>query len=333
MNASGSGSVFPILPSLYLGWKEWEDKINTEFKSVTFNLDLKTNVEALSTRQPEIENPKALCEKAKFIATPYIAWDINDEPILAYFPSSLSQQVFDETDRQLKAFSDTNACQKHLKTSGDYRHPDDDSETAKSAKSVYNGKYGTLYLGIWHELGHERTDAPLVTANMVSGSKTFSKCGRLLESLGGLTTELSMMFGAFNLESCLGAMENFEKLCKSMPIETRATKTCAWEAWTSRAFLFNVQTGPHQDVKDDPSSYAAITTFGEFTGGDLVIPQLGGGLKFRLQPRDVIFIKGRLVHFVSPWEPKGEKGRRFSVVHFNHESVTNWVQDRDDKVT
>jgi hypothetical protein len=75
--------------------------------------------------------------------------------------------------------------------------------------------------------------------------------------------------------------------------------------------------------------YAVIMVFGSFTGGDFVVPQLK--LKFPFRSGDVIFIKGHMLeHFVTPWQPEGHDGGRFSVVHFNHQAVVDWVNAKLD---
>jgi hypothetical protein len=37
-----------------------------------------------------------------------------------------------------------------------------------------------------------------------------------------------------------------------------------------------------------------------------------------------------LEHFVTPWQPEGNGGGRFSVVHFSHQAVIDWVSAKLD---
>jgi hypothetical protein len=150
----------------------------------------------------------------------------------------------------------------------------------------------------------------------------------LFQELEPLTTEISMLFAAFYFRAWARARRVFNVLCEYLPGATALTRTSPWEAWTHRALLFNLNTHIHRDLNDDVHGFAAITVFGSFTGGNFVIPELR--IKFPFQPGDVIFLKGQmLAHFVTPWEKKGEDGERFSIVHFNHQKVADWVNRKN----
>lgn len=65
---------------------------------------------------------------------------------------------------------------------------------------------------------------------------------------------------------------------------------------------------------------------GEFTGGELVVPELK--VQVALQPNDVIFIRSRLLeHFLAPFS-----GTRYVFVSFHHASLFEQVDENEEQV-
>jgi len=165
----------------------------------------------------------------------------------------------------------------------------------------------------------------LGAVNKVRGtSGDLSVSARLMLKMESLTTELSTLFCAFNCYAWHHARFVGNYIWEHVPASV-ITRSGDFDAWTGRAVLFNLFTHAHCDPNDEKYGYAVITCFGSFEGGDFVIPE--PGLKFRLRPGDVIFLKGAVLrHFVTPWKKVGEDGGRISVVHFNHQSVVDWAR-------
>jgi Oxygenase domain of the 2OGFeDO superfamily len=109
--------------------------------------------------------------------------------------------------------------------------------------------------------------------------------------------------------------------------ETKICRAGDFDCWAHRAFLFNLDTHAHRDVRDYRLGYAVIVVFGAFTGGEFVIPGLN--IKFPFQPGDVIFIRGQaLQHYITQWEPEGRNGERFCITHFTHQSLVDYISGK-----
>ena len=71
----------------------------------------------------------------------------------------------------------------------------------------------------------------------------------------------------------------------------------------------------HKDMSDTPRGWVAMICCGNFTGGYLVLADLGVKLDFK--PGDIIFFRSRLLeHFITDFV-----GERSSLVFFTHENV------------
>lgn len=83
------------------------------------------------------------------------------------------------------------------------------------------------------------------------------------------------------------------------------------------AVLYNARVRSHKDTKDVRGGYTAMTCFGPFDGGELVLPQLGENgkaLKIEYQPGQIIcFASSAIEHGIAP-----VTGERASVVFFTH---------------
>ena len=79
----------------------------------------------------------------------------------------------------------------------------------------------------------------------------------------------------------------------------------------------NLAAQPHRDKSDYKKGWVAMCCFGNFTGGELVIPMLK--MKFKFQPGDVIFFRSTVLeHYVLPFV-----GDRTSLVFFTHHNIMN----------
>ena len=90
--------------------------------------------------------------------------------------------------------------------------------------------------------------------------------------------------------------------------------------YEGRELLFNRLSGLHTDSQDPPLAWAILTAFGEFKGGYIFLPNLE--LRIRLEPGDIVLIRGRVVpHLIEDWTG----GQRISIPHFTHSSVWRTV--------
>jgi hypothetical protein len=82
------------------------------------------------------------------------------------------------------------------------------------------------------------------------------------------------------------------------------------------------QTNIHRDVKESQYGYSCVISCGEFTGGDLVLYELGYTLE--VAPGDVLLFPDSLISHSN--EPA--QGNRKSVVTFTQENMfDNWARE------
>ena len=97
--------------------------------------------------------------------------------------------------------------------------------------------------------------------------------------------------------------------------------------YDGREVLWNVLSDLHTDRQDPVFGWAILCTFGDFKGGHIYLPNLG--LRMRMQPGDIVFIKGRVLrHKVEEWTG----GQRICVPHFTHTSVWKMVKELGDRL-
>jgi hypothetical protein len=95
------------------------------------------------------------------------------------------------------------------------------------------------------------------------------------------------------------------------------TRLCGLEVskvqcWLGLAVLRNLQVFNHKDKGDVRDGWVGMTCFGDFTGGELCLPQLS--LKLDFKPGDVILFRSSVLeHWVNECN-----GPRSSFVFFSH---------------
>lgn len=145
----------------------------------------------------------------------------------------------------------------------------------------------------------------------------FHQLVKLRYSAFGACTEISKFF--FHLldpdllQKYVRVADQVLKL--EVPFQTRRSG----DPFVMRALLVNLMTYEHQDSGDWHYGYAFLLPVGDFTGGDLVLRELG--LQIEAPPGCFQMLRGReLRHSITKWT-----GRRFVCVNVTHESVRRWA--------
>jgi hypothetical protein len=117
-------------------------------------------------------------------------------------------------------------------------------------------------------------------------------------------------------------LEEYEKAAReiakleNIPFQTRRDI----DPFIIKALLVNVMTNEHKDLSDWKFGFAALVPVGDFTGGDLLLRELG--LRIEAPSGCIQFMRGHeLAHSIAKWE-----GRRFVVVAATHEAVRRFAQ-------
>lgn len=293
-----------------------------------YDLDSQAIASSLSTTHqpafsPELETTEATNAKLMRSDKSFIARDLNNQPILAYFPSVLDPITADTTYRALDQylatvpFSLENEPDLPADSKRDQRHP-----FSKKLFDLFGIRHGIRHCGMWHSTGHPY-EPPSVSRDVLRTATLFRAASLLYQRLVSLTVELSILFSAFDPQAWSAARQFIAALQHFHP-DFRTCRAGDFECWAHRALLFNLDTHAHRDLRDHRFGYAVIAVFGTFSGGEFVVPELK--LKFPFQPGDVIFIKGQMLqHFVTPWSPRGVKGERFCITHFTHQALVDSV--------
>ncbi|KAL1847224.1 hypothetical protein Daus18300_014018 [Diaporthe australafricana] len=203
----------------------------------------------------------------------------------------------------------------------DFRLPSNDPRLAKS---------GVYHFGVRFPIGDPdgegtgtKTGGPCHTRDMRSRlEETCEHDFHKLRfgALGACTEAVSFFFRLLEPEMFAEYITIVEQVLgfSKFQFETRKTQ----EPFAMRALLINLMTNEHKDSGDWQCGLAALTAFGSFEGGDLLLGDLG--LQIEAPPGCVQLIRGReLRHSISKYS-----GRRFVVVHTNHEAVRRWARRR-----
>lgn len=207
----------------------------------------------------------------------------------------------------------------------DFRNSDNDPRKAKSGVYHFGGRCQT---------GDPHGDkVPISTRDSGKRVEDSAYISQQLEklrynALGACTEIIRFFFNILDpelLKKYQDVAAEAEKIGKN-PAEAKKLKKILFQTRRSgelflvRAVLVNVMTNQHKDKGDWKHGFACLVPVGEYTGGDLLLQELG--LQIEAPPGCVQFMRGReLTHSISKW-----KGRRFVVVHVTHDPVRQWAE-------
>lgn len=202
----------------------------------------------------------------------------------------------------------------------DFRLPNNDPRAAKS---------GVYHFGCRFPIGDPdgegkgtKTGGPCPTKDMrqrLEGicENDFHKLR--FGALGACTEAVSFFFRLLEPEmfaEYIAIVEQVRNFNKFIHFETRKIQ----EPFAMRALLVNLMTNEHKDHGDWQCGLAGLTISGSFQGGDLLLRDLG--IQIECRPGSVQLLRGHeLRHSITKYS-----GRRFVVVHTNHEAVRRWAR-------
>lgn len=202
----------------------------------------------------------------------------------------------------------------------DFRLPNNDPRVAKS---------GVYHFGCRFPIGDPdgegkgtKTGGPCPTKDMrqrLEGSCEHDFHKLRFGALGACTEAVSFIFKLLEPEmfaEYVAIVEQVRNFNKFAHFETRNSQ----EPFAMRALLVNLMTNEHKDHGDWQCGLAGLTVSGSFQGGDLLLRDLG--IQVECRPGSVQLLRGReLRHSITRYS-----GRRFVVVHTNHEAVRRWAR-------
>lgn len=169
---------------------------------------------------------------------------------------------------------------------------------------------GVYHFAYWMQDDHDT--APTLSRDCLSTGYNLNFMAKFFNQITGLVQSLGLLFLTIDPWMYQTYWTKFQNdLCLYLNVSRRA-------CFHGLALLRNVQVASHKDMSGAPMGWVAITCLGDFSGGNLVFPDLG--IKLDFKPGDVIFFRSRLLeHFVGSFE-----GERSSLVFFTHQDVLDY---------
>lgn len=202
----------------------------------------------------------------------------------------------------------------HRPSPNDIRHEEniDDLRARLGSAGIYHFCY-------WYEQARQKYGDPIMSTDVVShGTHRFEEVVRFFEAIAPIQQVISILMHAMDPFAYGKFYNNFQKTAtqSSWKLFGTSRRSC----YHGLALLINLTVRPHRDKNDTTTGWTAMTCEGNFTGGLLVVPELGVKINFR--PGDVIFLRASMLeHYLEDWE-----GRRSSLVFLTHADVAKSLE-------
>ena len=149
----------------------------------------------------------------------------------------------------------------------------------------------------------------------------------LILALTLLSHRVNVLTRTLDPDHYYDAVELKEQLCQMYP-GYKAISMLDNLVYDGREILWNVRSEMHTDQQDPVFGWAILCIFGgDYEGGEIYLPNVG--LRMRMQPGDIVFVKGRVIrHLIEDWTG----GQRISVPHFTHTSTWKMVAELADRL-
>lgn len=140
-------------------------------------------------------------------------------------------------------------------------------------KSHPSGVEGLYHLCWWFEQAHEKHSNPIVSGDIIKSAHKLEAVVKFFNSIGPLQQIIGLLLLAMDPEAYGGFFEQLQK----------TSNNTAWKMFGSSrrscyhglVILRNLCVRAHRDRRDSSDGWTAMTCEGTFTGGFLVIPDLG----------------------------------------------------------
>jgi hypothetical protein len=246
-----------------------------------FDLDMQELGERMSQRrQPKwsTDLEASECAQATLIKCPCIVRDCNQEPILGYFPSALSEYAIAKSEAALREFEkgSTMVATSTPQTLRDVRHRRQEMSSDCESPSDDDGgdqSHSVLHLGTWLPQAHKAPKFhPVLSRELLGNTSTnFSHSVKVVEALGPLTNELAWLFAGLDLDAFSRARRVASLIAQRVP-GAKVAQTSHLEAWTD-CWCILLHHGKAKDLKghDILSSTSIMKQWLSGTGSSCVI--------------------------------------------------------------
>ncbi|KAI9763373.1 MAG: hypothetical protein M1840_000565 [Geoglossum simile] len=234
--------------------------------------------------------------------TIYVALDRNGKKILAVFPNGLdvaygtdqAKQVIDNISYNIREY----ARSQPPPAVHDVRHIHHRQWVRENPHLAgEDGRCGLYHWGTWTETGKDHKVIPTketlkggTRSNPSDGCHAFSYRVSTMKSFGPLTAAVDLLFSTIDPKLHKAYRAAYQRLDPGEKIFC-TTEDPKKELFPLRAILVNTLTEPHVDSDDWIGGWAWISPFGNFSGGDICLPQLG--VRVPLPPGGIAGLRGR----------------------------------------
>lgn len=166
----------------------------------------------------------------------------------------------------------------------------------------------------WVATGQKGVKAAVISRDVIASASKMQYTSEFFKSIAPLSQCVAMLFLVVDSSMYRSYRNAYEKALITTPplqVLTYTKRAC----FQGLAVVHNLAVEPHKDNSDCKNGWVAMCCWGEFEGGELVLPTLKLALKF--QPGDVVFFRSALLyHYLMPFV-----GHRTSFVFFTHQDV------------
>jgi hypothetical protein len=184
-------------------------------------------------------------------------------------------------------------------------------------------KSGVIRLTFHHQQNHSHQNPPNPSSDFVSksGKKTTAAAEfRKSRAMIDVADTISIMFAAVDPYT----WRRYRDVYVRMASKFRLVEECdpnRIQCFVGHYTLINMLTTPHWDTKDPPRGWVAMLVVGDFSEGELCIPELGVGIPY--QSGDVVFLRSwMLMHFIKRYHGP----ERYVVLYATTYSIFEWLQ-------
>jgi hypothetical protein len=182
---------------------------------------------------------------------------------------------------------------------------------------------GVIRLTFHHQQQHSHDEAAGASADFLGRSvkKTTAAIRfRKAQVVQNIATWVSILFAAIDPPTWRHYREAYQLAVSHDPVLQNCDHGPA-HCFVGHYLVINMLTTPHYDTTDPPTGWVAMAIVGDYTDGQLVIPELGIVLPYRTG--DIVFIRSwMLVHFIREYSGS----ERFVIVFSTTYSIFEWVR-------
>ena len=183
--------------------------------------------------------------------------------------------------------------------------------------------YGVYHLGIWVEQGQSDNVPILSSETRKLTNIQHQAVLNYFRRIAPLVHAIGLFFERVDPQAFRVYQSAYEQVLNLTSLS--AYHYSGKAAFLAHALLRNLTVEPHKDRGDVKEGWVAMCCFGEFTGGEFVVPALN--IRFCFKPGDILFLRSAVLeHYVTAID-----GSRSSMVFFTKKQLHG--RDIDERIS